>query len=254
MDKSNTIAVFVDPNNGDEGGRARGSGWWYEGGGLYRDVKLIKTSSLVHIAHDGGLFVYSNNITIDPISPAAPLLEDDIVNEKTALVQGKKEVTKFANNNTAIIYINIDVQNENTEKSVDVCVGVTILDDEIAPPVMLMNDKAPPIYSIEPGETITVKYKKEIHPIKLWTSLTPHLYDVTANIYDCTNRNPNVPHKLLDSVKTYHGFRTIHFTSNHGFFLNKAQYKIRGFCDHDNFGIVGMAVPERINLFRVSIT
>ncbi len=28
------LAVYVDPDNGDQGGRARGSGWWYEGGGL----------------------------------------------------------------------------------------------------------------------------------------------------------------------------------------------------------------------------
>ena len=28
------LAVYVDPDNGDQGGRAHGSGWWYEGGGL----------------------------------------------------------------------------------------------------------------------------------------------------------------------------------------------------------------------------
>jgi hypothetical protein len=31
--KNYTIAVFVDPDNGDDGSIARGSGWWYEGGG-----------------------------------------------------------------------------------------------------------------------------------------------------------------------------------------------------------------------------
>jgi len=31
---SSTIAIFVDPDNGDDGGREHGSGWWYEGGGL----------------------------------------------------------------------------------------------------------------------------------------------------------------------------------------------------------------------------
>ena len=30
----NVLAVYVDPDNGDQGGRAHGSGWWYEGGGL----------------------------------------------------------------------------------------------------------------------------------------------------------------------------------------------------------------------------
>ena len=31
---TNVVAVYVDPDNGDRGGRSHGSGWWYEGGGL----------------------------------------------------------------------------------------------------------------------------------------------------------------------------------------------------------------------------
>ena len=27
-------------------------------------------------------------------------------------------------------------------------------------------------------------------------------------------------------------------------------YQVRGFCDHTNFAVVGMAVPPRVNLFR----
>ena len=56
--EKNAIAVFVDPDNGDGGGRDHGSGWWYEGGGLYRHVNLVKASKL-HIAEDG-IFAYSN--------------------------------------------------------------------------------------------------------------------------------------------------------------------------------------------------
>ena len=46
------LAVFVDPDNGDRGGRAHGSGWWYEGGGLYRHVHLVRASP-VHVEQDG---------------------------------------------------------------------------------------------------------------------------------------------------------------------------------------------------------
>ena len=53
-----TVAVYVDPDNGDLGGRESGSGWWYEGGGLYRPVHLVRASP-VHIEQDG-LFAYSN--------------------------------------------------------------------------------------------------------------------------------------------------------------------------------------------------
>merc|ERR1719284_1249389 len=45
---------------------------------------------------------------------------------------------------------------------------------------------------------------------------------------------------------------SVHFDydANDGFFLNNEHFKVRGFCDHNNFAIVGMAVPERVNLFR----
>jgi len=42
----------VDPDNGDEGARSHGSGWWYEGGGLYRSVALLRVPP-PHIERDG---------------------------------------------------------------------------------------------------------------------------------------------------------------------------------------------------------
>ena len=47
-----------------------------------------------------------------------------------------------------------------------------------------------------------------------------------------------------------HGFRETRWDADDGFFLNKEHFKIRGFCDHNNFAVVGMAVPKRVNLFR----
>jgi len=38
-----------------------------------------------------------------------------------------------------------------------------------------------------------------------------------------------------------------------GFALNGEHFKIRGFCDHNNFAVVGMAVPDRVNLFRAQV-
>ena len=40
------------------------------------------------------------------------------------------------------------------------------------------------------------------------------------------------------------------YDADDGFFLNEDHFKVRGFCDHNNFGVVGMAVPSRINLYR----
>ena len=47
-----TVAVYVDPDNGDLGGQEHGSGWWYEGGGLYRSVALLRVPP-PHIERDG---------------------------------------------------------------------------------------------------------------------------------------------------------------------------------------------------------
>ena len=65
---SNQLAVFVDPDNGDRGGQDHGSGWWYEGGGLYRHVNLVRATP-VHVEQDG-LFAYSN-ITFADNGPSA---------------------------------------------------------------------------------------------------------------------------------------------------------------------------------------
>ena len=57
----------------------------------------------------------------------------------------------------------------------------------------------------------------------------------------------DVPGLCASAPPTHVGFR---YDANDGFFLNHEHFKIRGFCDHNNFAVVGMAVPDRVNLFR----
>ena len=54
----------------------------------------------------------------------------------------------------------------------------------------------------------------------------------------------------IDRVSVSHGLRELRYDADAGFFLNREHFKVRGFCDHNSFAIVGMAVPERISLFR----
>jgi hypothetical protein len=53
-----------------------------------------------------------------------------------------------------------------------------------------------------------------------------------------------------DSVNTTIGFRSFQWDADTGMTLNGEQAKIRGFCDHNDFGGVGMAVADRIMLYR----
>merc|ERR1719236_274661 len=55
---------------------------------------------------------------------------------------------------------------------------------------------------------------------------------------------------IVDAVNISTGFRSLRYEANQGFFLNEEHFKVRGFCDHTNFAVVGMAIPPRINLFR----
>ena len=54
----------------------------------------------------------------------------------------------------------------------------------------------------------------------------------------------------LDAVAATHGFRSLRYDADAGFFLNEEHFKVRGFCDHATFAVVGMAVPHRVSLFR----
>jgi hypothetical protein len=107
-------------------------------------------------------------------------------------------------------------------------------------------------------ESILVEQTYEIINPQLWTSVEPNLYQIDFVLKQCgeQHRHDNGMHddKELDRVSVHHGIRKIHFDPNYGFFLNDQRYKIRGFCDHDTFAVVGMALPDRINLFRVSAT
>jgi len=210
---SNEITVFVDPDNGDSGGRTHGSGWWYEGGGLYRHVSLVRASP-VHVEQDG-LFAYSN-LTWNPDGTA-----------KSATVHGRVSIANSA------------------KKSSSVCVNFLLT----APGGSVVTTSKPIQVTVPSGESVMPNTMLTINSPKLWSASTPSLYTVTASIYAETSQCSNLG-KPIDVVEVPHGFRSLGYDANKGFFLNNHHFKVRGFCDHNNFAVVGMAVPERVNLFR----
>lgn len=100
--------------------------------------------------------------------------------------------------------------------------------------------------TVKAGTTVTVTADMTVDSPMLWSSSNPHLYNVSVSVMDATSSIATV----LDTVDEPHGFRSLRYDANDGFFLNKEHFKVRGFCDHNNFAVVGMAVPDRINLFR----
>lgn len=94
------------------------------------------------------------------------------------------------------------------------------------------------------GAAVVVPPVRQISNASLWTVQTPHLYNVVCSIADVKTG------KVLDSVNTTIGVRSATWKVDTGFYLNGKNVKIRGFCNHDDFTAVGMAVPDRVWLLR----
>lgn len=213
-----TMAVFVDPDNGDGGSPERGSGWWYEGGGLYRHVWLHRAPQQ-HRIED--LFVYTNDIILE---------------------NSEKALWATLHGNMTLILEDID--DEERLKLEDYCVDISIANNEKIPlngveTSLLHSGPLNDPFGLSITSSYTYQYQVKLIFPHLWTTANPYLYHVRVFLRDCLTG------KELDSVSTYHGIRTIDYTANNGFFLNNQAFKIRGFCDHNTFGVVGTFVVQK---------
>jgi beta-galactosidase/beta-glucuronidase len=219
-DNENVVALYIDANNGR-------SGWWYEGSGLYRHVKLVRTSA-VSVAPDG-LFAYSN------ISAVASAASDSSSSGPGSLVA-----------TSADLHVSAELSNAG-ESTASVSVTFTLLDASgavvgsaaTATPV----DVPPNAGTIEDSVKATAVLAG-LSNVSLWQIRSPTLYTLRADVSVTGSA------AVVDSVNVSTGFRSLRYDSHAGFFLNGEHTKVRGFCDHNNFGVVGMAVPDRLKLFR----
>jgi len=81
-----------------------------------------------------------------------------------------------------------------------------------------------------------------VNPL-LWGIDSPNLYSLNTGIISDSNQ--------IDSVTTRFGFRTIEFCSDNGFFLNGKNVKIKGVCCHQDYGLTGKAMPDRVHYYRL---
>jgi hypothetical protein len=82
--------------------------------------------------------------------------------------------------------------------------------------------------------------------IKMWTTKAPHQYTMVAEVM--------VSGAVVDRVSSTVGFRTTTFSGKEGvppFTLNGESMHFRGFSHHNSIGGLGVAIPERVQLFRV---
>ena len=79
----------------------------------------------------------------------------------------------------------------------------------------------------------------------LWSVETPNLYTAVVTVKSGG--------KARDAERITFGVRTVRFDADHGFFLNGKPLKIQGTCNHQDHAGVGVALPDRMQAFRIGV-
>jgi beta-galactosidase len=79
----------------------------------------------------------------------------------------------------------------------------------------------------------------------LWAPETPYLYSAVVTVESGA--------RTQDAERVAFGVRTIAFEADKGFFLNGKPVKIKGTCNHQDHAGVGVALPDALQWYRLSV-
>lgn len=201
--KENTIAVFVDPRWFE--------GWWYEGGGIYRHVRLITTDPL-QVAPWGTFVDAKVPGTIRYDSPGG---------DRAA----------------AQLTIQTTVRNDHPT-SRDFTLVSQVID-----PTGRVTASISSVEKLAAGQEITFSQHVALPDAHLWSLERRNLYTLATTI--------RTGQTAIDKKLTTFGIRTIRFDPNQGFFLNGKRVEIRGICVHQDFPGIGIAAPDNLWSWRI---
>jgi beta-galactosidase len=77
----------------------------------------------------------------------------------------------------------------------------------------------------------------------LWSPPTPYLYNLVTTISNAG--------AIADLYHTPFGVRTVQFSPTSGVFINGQHVKIQGMCNHQDHAGVGVALPDRLQYYRL---
>jgi beta-galactosidase len=97
--------------------------------------------------------------------------------------------------------------------------------------------------TISPGSSFTFESRMAVKNPKLWSLEEPHLHELIAEV--------KADGATVDQAETTFGVRTVRFDADKGFFLNGKPVKIKGTCNHQDHAGVGLALPDRLQYFRI---
>jgi len=101
-----------------------------------------------------------------------------------------------------------------------------------------------PAVSIRGWGRRKVTQKVKIGNPQLWSIEEPNMYRLETTV--------EIDAKPADTCDTPFGIRTIRFDKDKGFFLNGKPVKIKGTCNHQDHAGVGIALPDRLQYFRIA--
>ena len=207
-ENNNVIVVHSTPNFGY-------SGWWYEGGGIYRHTYLVATDT-IHFIPDGTYIATTVNGGFHYHYP------DDI--------------SKGSYVDSVTLDVSMDVINDDTQEQKRYY-QLTLFDAD----GNHVNDIMSAPYTFNAGQKMTLKGSMDIEKAEAWSPARPYLYTMKCDLWDGV---------VTDTVNITFGVRSEKWDPNVGFTLNGEHFTWRGFNNHNDFTGVGVAVPERINLFK----
>ena len=201
--EKNSIAVFVDPRWFE--------GWWYEGGGIYRHVRLIIADRL-HVAPWGTFVDAQVPGAIHYGSPAGARADAQLTIQTT-------------------------VRNDHAGSR-----RFTLL-SQVFDPAGKVAASSSSDEELASGHESTFSQRVDLPDALLWSLENHNLYKLTTTL-----RVGDTP---VDKKLTEFGVRTIRFDPNHGFFLNGKHVDIHGMCVHQDFPGVGIAAPDNLWSWRI---
>jgi len=98
---------------------------------------------------------------------------------------------------------------------------------------------------LSPSGDSTVTLSHELADAKLWSAVTPNLYQLQVEV--------EVDGKVVDRSSATFGIRTIQVDIDHGLRINGETIKLKGGCAHHDNGILGAAAFDRAEERRVEI-
>ena len=189
--------------------------WWYDGGGLYRHVRLVALND-IHVAQFG---IYAPSMVLSDIQAEtqhAPARAD-------AVVMASVEVERYrgADDTIVVVFEILDQSNQ-----------------------IVVSEKI--IQSQRSNASVdVVRANLTIENAKLWSTNHPSLYTLKTSLVSAANGH------TYDLERTTIGIRKLAWDPEQGFFLNDVNTKILGVANHQDFAGLGVAIPDSLQTHRV---